>query len=53
MSIVEIVQLVLRWFHLMATATMIGGTVFILLSLLPALREVDGTIRGKLHAALR
>jgi uncharacterized membrane protein len=47
------VELILRWLHIMAAATAIGGMVFIFLALLPALAEFDETTRGKVHAALR
>lgn len=48
-----IVELVLRWFHVLAAASMIGGSVFIWVALLPSLLEVDEATRSKLHAALR
>ena len=48
-----LVDLILRWLHIMAAATAIGGMVFIFLALLPALAEFDESTRGKVHAALR
>lgn len=49
----DIVSLILRWFHVLGAATMIGGSVFIWVALLPSLIEIDETSRAKLHAAVR
>lgn len=46
-------EMILRWFHILGAATMIGGSVFIWAALLPSLLEVDEATRAKLHAALR
>lgn len=48
-----ILELALRWLHIMSAATAIGGMVFIFVALLPSLAEVDEATRGKLHAELR
>jgi uncharacterized membrane protein len=53
MPTADLVQSLLRWLHIMAAATMIGGTVFIWIALLPALLQIDESIRVRLHSALR
>jgi len=43
-----------RWLHILAAMAAIGGAAFMLLALVPAVREsVDGATREKLHEGLR
>jgi uncharacterized membrane protein len=48
-----IILLVLRWLHVLAAITAVGGTIFARFVLLPSLDSIDPAERQKLHAAAR
>lgn len=43
----------LRWIHVLAAATTVGGVMLIRLALLPAAQELSDDVRRKLHDAVR
>jgi uncharacterized membrane protein len=45
--------LVLRWLHILAAITAVGGTIFMRLALLPAASTLDAAQRQALFASLR
>jgi hypothetical protein len=45
--------LLLRWAHILAAIVAMGGLVFARFALLPALSEIDGTTRDRIHDAIR
>jgi uncharacterized membrane protein len=44
---------VLRWMHILAAVTAVGGTIFARLALVPSLGVLNEDARGKLHEAIR
>jgi len=53
MEPMEIVNLVMRWTHILAAMTAAGGTIFVRFALLPAQEVLSPEQRQALHAALR
>jgi len=53
MPVVDVVNLVSRWLHIMAAATAVGGTIFALLVVLPAAGVLAPEAREAFHVAAR
>lgn len=49
----EPIGLLLRWGHLLAAITALGGLIFSRFALLPALEEVDDEARDRIHDGIR
>jgi uncharacterized membrane protein len=45
--------LLLRWAHILAAITLMGGLVFARFALVPAVSDLDGTTRDRIHDAIR
>jgi uncharacterized membrane protein len=48
-----IIGVLLRWMHILAAVTAVGGTIFARLALVPSLGVLSEESRGKLHEAIR
>ncbi len=48
-----LVPLVLRWLHILAAITAVGGTIFMRTTLVPALETLPDMQRGMLHETIR
>jgi len=48
-----IVELLFRWMHILAAITAVGGTIFMRLALVPAVRVLSDEEHAKLREALR
>lgn len=48
-----LVSLVLRWLHILAAITAVGGTIFARFVVVPTLEDLPADLRGSLHAAMR
>ncbi len=46
-------EVILRWMHILAAITAVGGTIFARLALVPSLSVLSEDARGKLHEAVR
>jgi uncharacterized membrane protein len=49
----DIVGILLRWMHILAAVTAVGGTIFARLALVPSLGVLSDETRAKLHEAIR
>ncbi len=49
----QIIGILLRWMHILAAITAVGGTIFARLALVPSLSVLSEESRGKLHEAIR
>src|SRR5687767_608704 len=48
-----IIGILLRWMHILAAITAVGGTIFARLALVPSLGVLSEDARNKLHEAIR
>lgn len=48
-----IIEILLRWMHILAAITAVGGTIFARLALVPSLGVLNEDARSKLHEAIR
>jgi uncharacterized membrane protein len=48
-----IIGILLRWMHILAAVTAVGGTIFARLALVPSLDVLNDESRSKLHEAIR
>ncbi len=53
MEAVDLLNLVSRWFHILAAITAVGGTIFARFVVVPTLDPLDSGSRAELHAAMR
>jgi uncharacterized membrane protein len=47
------IEIALRWMHILAAITAVGGAIFMRLALLPAVEKLDDATRRQLHEEVR
>ncbi|HWL92055.1 MAG TPA: hypothetical protein VNT79_00850, partial [Phycisphaerae bacterium] len=47
------IEIVMRWLHVMSAIAAAGGTIFALVALLPALKELPDDLKKQVHERVR
>ena len=53
MGDINVLSVLMRWLHISGAVVAVGGSVFALIALLPAMRGLSDEIRSDLHEAIR